>query len=168
MYACFICCILYYSNHDDVIKWKLCPRYWSFLRGNHRSLVNSPHKGQWRGALVFSLICAWTNGWVNNHEAGDLRRHRAHYGVTVMTISQNVYNSVIPFSMLTSAICNCARQEKNAEKLKRVVRDYNKAMEDLLATGRYETRDDFTVVFQPFMQNVEMPTLVRFTDLWEI
>ena len=27
---------------------------------------NSPHKGQWRGALIFSLICARINGWVNN------------------------------------------------------------------------------------------------------
>ena len=46
--------------------------------------VNSPHKGQWRGDLMFSLICAWINGWVNNGEAGDLRRHRAYYDVTVM------------------------------------------------------------------------------------
>ena len=53
------------------------------LCGDHRSPVNSPHKGQWRGALMFSLICAWINGWVNNGEAGDLRRHRAQYGVTV-------------------------------------------------------------------------------------
>ena len=43
-----------------------------------------PHKGQWRGALMFSLICVWINGWVNNLEAGDLRRCRAHYDVTVM------------------------------------------------------------------------------------
>ena len=55
-------------------------RYWPFVRGIHRSPVNSPHKGQWRGALM----CGWTNGWVNNGEAGDLRRHRAHYDVTVM------------------------------------------------------------------------------------
>ena len=46
--------------------------------------VNSPYKGQWRGALMFSLIYAWINGWVNNGEAGDLRSHRAHYNVTVM------------------------------------------------------------------------------------
>ena len=46
---------------------------------------NSPHKGQWRGTLMFSLICAWTNGWVNNRDAGDLRRHRDPYDVTVMT-----------------------------------------------------------------------------------
>ena len=54
------------------------------MRGIHRSPVNSPHKGQWRGSLMLSLICAWINGWVNNGEAGDLRRHRAHYDVIVM------------------------------------------------------------------------------------
>ena len=71
--------------HDDVIKWKHFPRYWPFVRGIHRSPMNSPHKGQWRAALMFCFfICAWMNGWVNNREAGDLRRHRAHYDVTVM------------------------------------------------------------------------------------
>ena len=56
----------------------------AFVWGIHRSPVNFPHKGQWRGTLVFSLICAWTNDWVNNRKAGDLRRHHAHYDVTVM------------------------------------------------------------------------------------
>ena len=70
--------------HDDVIKWKHFPRYWPFVRGIHRSPVNSPHKGQWRGALMFPLICARINGWVNNREAGNLRSHRAHYDVTVI------------------------------------------------------------------------------------
>ena len=60
------------------------PRHWHFVRGIHRSPVSSPHKGQWRGALMFSLICARINGWVNNGEACDLRRYRAHYDVTVM------------------------------------------------------------------------------------
>ena len=47
--------------------------------------MNSPHKGQWRRAFMFSMICAWKkNGWINNCEAGDLRSHRAHYDVTVM------------------------------------------------------------------------------------
>ena len=46
--------------------------------------VNFPRKGQWRGALMFSSICGWINGWVNNRYAGDLRRHHAHYDVTVM------------------------------------------------------------------------------------
>ena len=72
------------SSHDDVIKWKHFPRYWPFVRGTHRSPVNSPHKGRWRWALMFSVICAWINGQVNDPKAGDLRRHRAHYDVIVM------------------------------------------------------------------------------------
>ena len=60
------------------------PRCWPFVRGIHRSLVNSPHKAQWRGALMFLLICVRINGWVKNREAGDLRRHRIHYDVSVM------------------------------------------------------------------------------------
>ena len=70
--------------HDDVIEWKIFPRYWPFVRGIHWSPVNSPHKGQWRWALMFSLICAWTNGWVNNRDAGDVRHHRSHYDAIVM------------------------------------------------------------------------------------
>ena len=71
-------------EHDDVIKWKHFPRNWSFVREIHRSPVNFPHKGQWRGALMFSLIYAWINDWVNNREAGDLRRKHGHYDVIVM------------------------------------------------------------------------------------
>ena len=74
------------AYHDDVIEWKHFPRYWPFVYGIHRSLVNSPHKDQWRGAWIFSLICAWTNVWVINRDANDLRRHRAHCDVTVMHI----------------------------------------------------------------------------------
>ena len=70
--------------HDDAIKWKHFPRYCAFVRGIHRSPVNSPHKGQWRRALMFSLICAWTKVWVNNRDVGDLRRHSAHFEVTLM------------------------------------------------------------------------------------
>ena len=73
------------SSHDDVIKWKHFPRNWPFVRGIHQSPVKSPHKDQWRGALMISLICVWINDWVNNREAGDLRRNRTHYDVTVMT-----------------------------------------------------------------------------------
>ena len=70
--------------HDDVIKWKHFLRCWTFVRGIHRSPVNSPQKGQWRGALMFSLICVWINDWVNDREAGDLKRYRANFDVTVM------------------------------------------------------------------------------------
>ena len=54
--------------------------------GNSPVPVNSPHKGQWRGALMFSLIYTWINDWVNKRETGDLRRHRGHYDVIVMYI----------------------------------------------------------------------------------
>ena len=75
------------SSHDDVIKWKHFPCNWPFVRGIHRSPVNSPHKGQWRGALMFSLICARIKGGVNNGEAGDLRHNHAHNDVIVMVKS---------------------------------------------------------------------------------
>ena len=70
--------------HDDVIKWKHFPRDWTFVRGIHRSLINSHHNGPWRGALMFSLIYARTNDWVNNRDAGDLGRHRPHYDLILM------------------------------------------------------------------------------------
>ena len=76
------------TYHSDVIEWNHFPRYWPFVRGIHRSPVNSPHKGQWRGALMFYLIYAPINGWVNTEEAGDLRRHRAHYDVIVMILAK--------------------------------------------------------------------------------
>ena len=63
------------------------------MRGIQISRVNSPHKAQWRGALMFSLICAWTNSWANNGDAGDLRRHRAHYDVTVMINGTSKFGS---------------------------------------------------------------------------
>ena len=49
-------------SHDDVINWKHFPHYWPFVQEIHRSPVNSQHKGQWRGLLIFSLICVWING----------------------------------------------------------------------------------------------------------
>ena len=69
---------------DDVIKWKHFRRYWPLVTGFHRSLVNSPHKGRWRWALIFSLICPWTIGWENNRYSGDLIRRCAHYVDIVM------------------------------------------------------------------------------------
>ena len=77
-------CQIQYITHDDLIKWKHFLRHWPFVRVIHRWPRSSPHKGQWRGALMFHLIDAWINGWVNNREAGDLRRDCAHYDVTVM------------------------------------------------------------------------------------
>ena len=82
-----------FISHDDGIKWKHFPRDWPFVRGIHRSPVNSPHKDQWRGALMFSLICACINGRENNREAGDLGRHRVHHDVTVMSLRSTLSTS---------------------------------------------------------------------------
>ena len=82
------------ATYDDVIKWKHFPRYWPFVRGIHQSPVNSAHKSQWSGTLMFSLICEWINGWVNNREAGDLRRYCAHYDVTVMRSGARPTNDI--------------------------------------------------------------------------
>ena len=45
---------------------------------------HTPHKGQRWGSLMFPVICAWTNGWVTNRYACDLRYHHVHYDVTIM------------------------------------------------------------------------------------
>ena len=72
-------------SHDDVIKCKHFPRYWPFVQGipGHQWIPRT--KGQRRRALMFYLFCAWINGGINNREAGDLRCHRTHHGVTVMS-----------------------------------------------------------------------------------
>ena len=70
--------------------------------GNSPVPVNSPHKGQWRRALMFSLISACINGWVNNRKAGDLRRYRAHYDVIVMIVHN--YSSAKAISWLHVAV----------------------------------------------------------------
>ena len=73
-----------YCPHDDVIKWKTVSALLALFE------VNSPVSGEFlsqsqrRKALMFSLICAWTNGWANQPEAGDMRCHRAHYYITVI------------------------------------------------------------------------------------
>ena len=90
--------------HDDVIKWNHFPRHLPFV----------PHKGQWHGALMFSLICAWINGWVNDREAGDLRRHRAHYDVTVM---RNCIEMVASGMLFGIGYCETACRKKNSHKM---------------------------------------------------
>ena len=90
------------SCHDDVIKWKHFPHYWPYVRGIHRSPVNSPHKGQWRGALMFSLFCVWINSWVNNGEASDLRRHCTQYDICI--------TAKLHFSWLTACLPICRQK----------------------------------------------------------
>ena len=84
----YIIQIYRYIAHVDVIKWKHFPSFKPFVRGILRSPVDSIHKCQWRGALMFSLMFAWLNDWVNSSYAGDLWRHGAPCDVTVMEIQE--------------------------------------------------------------------------------
>ena len=86
------------SAESRIRSWKHFPRYWPLVRVIHRSAVNFPHESQWRGALMFALICAWINGCANNRRAGDLRRNRPHYDVPAYNIPPphlhtNLYSS---------------------------------------------------------------------------
>ena len=87
-----------FGIHDDVINWKDFPRNWPFVRGIVWSPVNSPCIGQWRSALLFPYICDWRS-WVNNREAGDLRRYRAHYDITVMYDIQVIVNQINVYNL---------------------------------------------------------------------
>ena len=77
----WITCISWWRHQMETFSALL-----ALCAGNSPVPVNSPHKSQWRGVLMFSLICAWINDWVNNRQAGDLRRHCGHYDVNVMYV----------------------------------------------------------------------------------
>ena len=89
------------------------------------SPVNSPHTGQLRVAMIFSLICAWINGWANHRDAGDLRRHRAQYDVTVIFLA-----------ITTGLISRCVRWIATAIHLKI---GYLVTCSSLLQTGAVTT-----------------------------
>ena len=79
----------HYNNFVAGCNWGGLHTWWRHQMEKFSALlalppVDFPHKGQWRGALVFSLICGYTSGWANNRDAGDLRHYRAHYDATVM------------------------------------------------------------------------------------
>ena len=84
-----------WCNHELLVQMHSVWSWWrhqmetfsallALFAGNSPVPVNSLHKDQWRGALMFSLFCAWINDWVNNREAGDFKCHRAHHAVNVM------------------------------------------------------------------------------------
>ena len=85
--------------HDDVIKWKFFSALLALCAGN------SPVTGEFpsqrpvtRSFDVFVFfICSWINAWVNNREAGDWRRHCAHYVVIVMMYARIVFKYNGPF-----------------------------------------------------------------------
>ena len=82
--------------HDDVIKRTHFPRHRPFVRGNPRYPVDFPHKGEWRGALMFSVICAWTNGWADNRNPGDLTRLCSHYNVIAIEANKKDFVKINP------------------------------------------------------------------------
>ena len=104
------------------------PRYWPFVPGIHRSPVNYPHKGQWRGALTFSSISAWINGLPNNRKVGDLRRHRTHNVKSVFAYWQRCNSTSIlkqgalwkQFCKMQDTFCSrkcCFRIQYNSTRL---------------------------------------------------
>ena len=106
------CPFCWESLHKGLEMWKVSwwshqmetfSAYLALCEGNSPVPVNSPHKGQWRGALMLSLICVWKNGWVNNREAGDLRRHRGHYDVNVMYLCRKGI-MIVTVSMLQTPL----------------------------------------------------------------
>ena len=84
------------SRYDPVFWWWLIHEkrwrhqietfsaYLALCEDNPVVTAVLPHKGHWRETLIFPRICAWANGWINNRDAGELKRHRAHYDVTVL------------------------------------------------------------------------------------
>ena len=99
-------------EHDDVIKCKHFPRYWLFMRGIHRSPVNSPHKASDSELWYFLWSAPWINGWVNNRETGDLRRRHAHYDVIVINLIGDGYGPLqwvcLPIHIISIAQCKTA------------------------------------------------------------
>ena len=79
---------LFLPNQWHLSWWRHQMETFSVLlaicEGNSAVPGEFPSQGQWREALMFSLLCVWINDWVNNLEAGDLRRYLAHYDVTLM------------------------------------------------------------------------------------
>ena len=69
--------------HDDIIKWKHYSRYWPFVPGIGEFPAQRPVT---QSFAVFFDLCLVINGWVNSHEAGDLRRHCTDYDVIVMSV----------------------------------------------------------------------------------
>ena len=114
-----------YNTHDDVIKWKHFLRYWPFVRGIHWPPVNSPRKGQWRGALMFSLICALNKrlskqswGWWFDTPSRSLWRHcngRMENPIWTLTFTETEslpltlfhrHKWVLPLSNSPNVTCN--------------------------------------------------------------
>ena len=76
----------------------------AIFKGNSPVTSEFPHKGQWRGALMFSFIFVWKKVWVNNRDAGDLKHHHTDYDVTLMCQNSSGNNYWNAFETLYSII----------------------------------------------------------------
>ena len=101
------------EHHDDVIKWKHFPHCRPFVRGIHRSPVNSPHKGQWRGALMFFFdlrlnkrLSKQSWGWWFETLSRPLWRHCDEI--------QGKITTVTPYLVLTPQQCGVYHQDLGA------------------------------------------------------
>ena len=103
------------SNHQPSACWRHQMETFSALlaicAGNSPAPVNFPHKGQWHGALMFSLICVWINDRVNNREAGDLRRYHSHYDVIVMYWKYSRMTRSVPLLHMTWLLTSPVHQQ---------------------------------------------------------
>ena len=118
---------LIYENTSMITQqtcWSNQMETFSALLPIWNSPVNSPHRGQWRRALMFSLICTWINGWVNKGKAGDWRRHRAHYDVIVMfkhVLLEETFNGAWIFAYRSCRVLTMSRcMLKFTNNLKRI------------------------------------------------
>ncbi|XP_033694695.1 phospholipase B1, membrane-associated isoform X1 [Tursiops truncatus] len=62
-----------------------------------------------------------------------------------------------------SILCNCVLTPRESSqelaRLEAVTRAYQSSMRELVESGRYDTREDFSVVLQPFFYNIQLPIL---------
>ena len=128
----------------------------ALLRGIYRSLVNSPHKGQWHEALMFFFIWARTNGLVNNQIAGDLRRYRAHYDVTVMRRSSGAMwiphhkGTIIPERFPDHDI----------------IKAYWQIVHSILMTERFSVASSWAKVWRPLHITIDYGIILNYVLPW--
>ena len=152
-------------THDDVIKWKHF-RVTGHLRGNSPVPGEFLSQSQWHGALMFSLICVWINDWVNNREACDLRRYRAHYDVIVMScvtkvhVPDNEWHFSLPSSVLPRESTDYGKWCPNSSSLSKVmVRDVSK---DTWAIWRFRPKIPFVIISSTSLFSSKSP----FLQIW--
>ena len=164
-------CMSFYIMEESL--WDIFQSWWrhqmetfsallALYAGNSPVPVNSPHKGQWRGALMFSLICAWIIDWVNNREAGDLRRHRGHYDVSVMSnlqvgITTLEEDSCVIYDKPDDITATLARQRPNWPPGEREIME--------MTSWWYETHRQTCNTSRTISQNLNVSRLVLLLSL---